>query len=145
MFLIKLLRNKVVLLLLAVIVVGIFVLAKNQDGSNLLDRNDYKPSPNQPLELPANITPDFPVYPDAKVLRIATKPPSEFSVGFASKDSSQKVLAFLLENAKENGWQVIEQKGLVFRSTKDKATVTISISQNPGEKTAILEQIKFTK
>ncbi len=145
MFSIKILSNRIALLLLGIIVISIFVLAKNQKGSDSFSRNDYKPFPNQPLELPATIAADFPVYPDAMVLRISTKPPSEFSVGFASKDSPQKVFALLLKKAEENGWQLIEQKWLVFRSTKYKTTVTISISQNPGEKTAILEQVKVAQ
>lgn len=145
MFLIKILDKRIALLLVAAVVIGIFVLAKNQNNDDLLGRDNYKPSSNQPLELPSTITSDFPVYPNAEVLRMITKPPSEFLVGFASKDATQKVFEFLLKNARENGWQVISQKGLVFMSTKDKTTVTISISQNPGEKTAILEHVMFVQ
>lgn len=134
MFLVKIFGNRIALLLVAVIIIGIFVLAKNQGSGDLFG-----------LELPATIISDFPVYPDATVLRMTTKPPFEFSVGFASKDAPQKVFEFLLENARENGWQVIEQRGLIFRSSREKTTVTISVSQNLGEKTAILEQVTFAQ
>ena len=145
MFLTKLLTNRIALLLITVIVVGIFLMSKNQNNTDLFITDNYKAFPNQPLDFPATIVPDFPVYPDAIVLRMTTKPPSQFSAAFASKDSPQKVFTFLLENAKKNSWQIIEQRGLVFRSTKDKAVVTISISQSPGEKTAILEQVTLNQ
>src|SRR3989344_1123639 len=115
---------------------------KNQPLSNL---PKYEAVSGKPAELPKLAPEDFSVYPGAEVIRMETNPQSDFAAGFASRDTPQKVFAFLLENAEKKGWQIIEQKGLIFRSTKGKITITISVSQNPGEKTAILEQVKFAK
>lgn len=105
----------------------------------------YEITTGRPAELPKLAPTDFPVYQDVEVVGMESKPPYDFAVGFASKVTPQRVFAYLLENAKKNGWRVIKQQGLIFRSTKEKTTVTISVSQNPGEKTAILEQVKFAR
>ncbi len=132
MFLIKLLNIRIVLLLAVMLLIIVFVMVKNQDSLDLISSDTSSIA-----------VPDFPVYPESTIFRMATKPPSDFAVAFASNDSPQEVFDFLLKNAKENGWQVIDQKGLIFESTKQETTVTISVSRNPGEQTAILQQVKF--
>lgn len=107
-----------------------------------LTTGDYTPIAGRPPELPNSI-PDFPVYPGAAIIRIAAKPPDLLGVGMGSNDPPETVFAYLMTYAKENGWIVEEQQKLAFRARKDTTIVTISISQNPGEQTAILEQVRL--
>lgn len=140
------LRKGVSIIIAAVIAIGgFYVYSQQQKAVPLSKLPQYEIRLERPAELPKLAPVDFPIYPDVEVVRMESKPPTDFAVGFASEGIPQKIFTYLLENANKNNWQVIEQQGLIFRSIKGKTTVTISVSQNPGQKTAILEQVKFAQ
>ncbi len=134
------LQNKLLIIGVVVVVVLAGGYVYNQNKQKALV---YEVIPGRPPELPKLAPVNFPVYPESEVIRMESQPPVDFAVGFASQDKPAQIYQYLLENAAKNGWQITQQSGLIFRAVKDKTTVTISISQKPGEQTAILEQVKF--
>lgn len=138
--LLKPLGNKFVIaiLALAIIAVGFNVKSKDQTTSS-----SHKQIAGRPAELP-NLAPvDFPVYPGVEIFRMESQPPDKFAVAFGTNDQPKKVFQYLLDGAKQAGWKITNQQSLIFRAAKEEKTVTVSISQKPGEATAILEQVEF--
>lgn len=140
MFVLKLFKNKFVLG--AVLVVVAFLVSSTEPSQKAFNKS-YDEVPGRPPELPRVVPADFPIYPRVKVWRMSAKTPTDFAVGFGSHDGEKKVYDYLLEKAKKMGWEIREQKRTAFRAVKGKTTVTISVRQNPGEETGILEQIKL--
>ncbi len=136
-------KNKYIVVIVigaAVVLFGISLLNNKQPR---VPATPNQAIPGRPPELPKLAPVDFPVYPKSEVIRMESMPPTDFAVVFASQDKPAPIYQYLLKNAVKNGWQVIQQTGAAFRVVKNKTTVTILVSQQPGEKTAILEQVKL--
>lgn len=128
-----------VAIVLVIITVGFSLVKSKEQTTNI----SYQQVAGRPAELP-NLAPiDFPVYPGVEIFRMGSNPPDKFAVAFGTNDEPRKVFQYLLEGAKQNGWRIINQQNLIFRAVKEEKTVTISVSQKPGEPTAILEQVEF--
>lgn len=143
MFLLKILNKKIFFVFVALTGVLIILLFWEDFIPRKTFNLSYEEIPGRPAQLPKLAPLDFPVYPDVKIWRMTSRPPTDFTVGFGSSDTPQKVYDYLRQQAEESGWQITELKKLAFRAEKNKTTVTISVSQNKGEETAILEQVKF--
>lgn len=100
--------------------------------------------PENKSEMPSLVPKDFPTYPGAEIIRIETLPPTNLAIGFASNDSPQQVFGYLVGEAEKSGWKITERSSRAFRSEKDGTTITVSVSQDTGEQTAILQQIEMT-
>lgn len=139
--LLKLFENKFIVVAIALVIIAVsFNLVRSKEQAT---NTSYQQAAGRPSELPKLAPIDFPVYPGVEVFRMESNPPEKFAVVFGINDQPQKVFQYLLDGAKQNGWEITNQQSLVFRAVKEEKTVTISISQKPGETTAILQQVEF--